>query len=147
MRRQVQVALDAAQQSSIKAGDRVTITLPDNRSIPGAVTNVGKVATSSRSSGATIPVYIAPRDRVGTGNLDQAPVQVQITTASIRDALSVPVDALLARAGGGYAVETVNARGLHGLVAVTPGLFDDPDGLVQVSGPLSAGEHVVVPAT
>jgi hypothetical protein len=34
------------------------------------------------------------------------------------------------------------------LVAVTPGLFDDAEGLVQVSGSgLSAGEHVVVPST
>jgi peptidoglycan hydrolase-like protein with peptidoglycan-binding domain len=145
-RRQVQVALDAAQQSSVKSGDRVTITLPDSRTTSGKVTDVGKVATASRSSGATIPVYIAPRDPVATGNLDQAPVQVHITMASVRDALSVPVAALLARAGGGYAVETVDTRGVHRLVTVTLGLFDDADGLVQVSGPLTAGEHVVVPA-
>jgi peptidoglycan hydrolase-like protein with peptidoglycan-binding domain len=145
-RRQVQVALDAAQQSSVEAGDRVSITLPDNRTTPGAVTSVGTVASSRRSSGATIPVYISPREPRATGSLDQAPVQVQITTASVRDALMVPVDALLARAGGGYAVETVDAVGAHHVVAVTPGLFDDADGLVQVSGSLSAGEHVVVPS-
>ena len=55
--------------------------------------------------------------------------------------------ALLARSGGGYAVEVVGARGSHRLVPVTVGVFDDAAGLVQVSGPgLAAGQHVVVPA-
>ena len=59
----------------------------------------------------------------------------------------MPVDALLALAGGGYAVEVAAGR-VHHLVAVTPGLFDDADGLVQVSGRgLAAGQRVVVPAT
>jgi peptidoglycan hydrolase-like protein with peptidoglycan-binding domain len=146
-RRQVQVNLDAAEQSSVKAGDRVMITLPNNRTTPGVITSVGKVAGSSGGSGATVPVYIAPRNPRATGGLDQAPVQVQITTGSVNDALIVPVDALLALAGGGYAVELVDARGVHHLMSVTPGLFDDADGLVQVSGSLSAGERVVVPST
>jgi hypothetical protein len=145
-RRQVVVELDAAQQASVKAGDRVVITLPNNQSTPGVVARVGTVASSS-ASGTTIPVQIAPLDPRVTGTLDQAPVQVQITIASVRDALIVPVDGLLALAGGGYAVETVDAHGRHELVAVTPGLFDDADGLVQVSGSLSAGERLVVPAT
>jgi hypothetical protein len=146
-RRLVTVNLDAAQQSSVKAGDRVTITLPDNRTTPGLVSSVGTVAKSS-ASGTTIPVQITPLHIGVTGALDQAPVQVQITTASVNDALIVPVDALLALAGGGYAVETVDAQGVHRLVAVTPGLFDDADGLVQVTSQgLQAGERVMVPAT
>ncbi len=60
----------------------------------------------------------------------------------------MPVDALLALASGGYAVEEVAEGGVHHLVAVSIGLFDDADGLVQVSGPgLAAGQRVVVPAT
>jgi Putative peptidoglycan binding domain len=146
-RRQVQVNLDTTEQSSVKTGDRVTITLPNNQTTPGIVNSVGTVAKSS-ASGTTIPVQIKPLDRTVTGSLDQAPVQVQITTASVRDALIVPVDALLALAGGGYGVETVEAHGVHRLVAVTPGLFDDADGLVQVmSQGLQAGKRVVVPAT
>jgi peptidoglycan hydrolase-like protein with peptidoglycan-binding domain len=146
-RRQVTVNLDAAQQSSVKAGDRVMITLPDNRSTPGVVSSVGKVAKSS-ASGTTIPIQITPLRLGVAGALDQAPVRVQITTASVKDALIVRVDALLALAGGGYAVETVDDQGVHHLVAVTPGLFDDADGLVQVvSQGLEAGEQVVVPAT
>jgi len=74
-------------------------------------------------------------------------VQVTIITAGVQNALIVPVTALLAQAGGSYAVETVDSRGAHRLVPVTVGMFDDADGLVQVSGKLSAGEQVVVPAT
>ena len=145
-RRQVTVNLNAAQQSSVKAGDRVTITLPNNDTTSGVVTSVGKVASTSNGS-TTVPLYITPLDPKVTGSLDQAPVQVQITTASVNNALIVPVDALLAQAGGGYAVETVDAHGVHRLVAVTPGLFDDARGLVQVtSQALQAGEQVVVPA-
>ncbi len=81
------------------------------------------------------------------GGLDQAPVTVKITTGSVKNALVVPVDALLARSSGGYAVEMVGAQGSHRLVPVSVGVFDDAAGLVQVSGPgLTAGQHVVVPA-
>jgi hypothetical protein len=60
--------------------------------------------------------------------------------------LVVPVDALLAQPGGASAVEVVGNDGVHHLVRVSLGLFDDADGLVQVSGSgLSAGQHVVVP--
>ena len=75
-------------------------------------------------------------------------MEVTITTGSVTNALVVPVDALLAQASGGYAVEVIGAARHHHLVAVTPGLFDDAAGLVQVTGPgLAAGQHVVVPAT
>jgi hypothetical protein len=75
-------------------------------------------------------------------------VTVDISTASVKDALVVPVNALLALSGGGYAVEVAGRHGVRQLVAVALGLFDDAEGLVQVSGSgLSAGEHVVVPST
>jgi hypothetical protein len=146
-RRQVTVNLDAAQQSSVKDGDGVTITLPNGSTTPGVVLGVGKVAGSGSSGSSTIPLYIMLKYPRAAGSLDQAPVQVQITTARVTHALVVPVAALLALAGGGYAVETVDARGVHHLVAVTAGLFDDAHGQVQVSGSLSAGEQVVVPST
>ena len=47
--RQVRVALDAAQQASVKVGDAVTITLPDNQTTPGRITYVSSVATSPSS--------------------------------------------------------------------------------------------------
>jgi peptidoglycan hydrolase-like protein with peptidoglycan-binding domain len=151
--RQVKLALDAAQQANVKNGDQVTITLPDNQTTPGRIIYVSSVAAAPSSkpgeeeSAPTIEVLAAPTDPDATGRLDQAPVNVSITTESVEHALVVPVDALLALAGGGYAVEIVEGR-LHRLEAVGLGLFDDADGLVQISGRgLSAGQRVVVPAT
>jgi peptidoglycan hydrolase-like protein with peptidoglycan-binding domain len=151
--RQVKVALDAAQQASVKVGDQVTITLPDNQTTPGRISYVSSVATSPSSKpgeeeGApTIEVDATPTDPAATGHLDQAPVNVLITTESVENALAVPIDALLALAGGGYAVEVAEGR-VHRLEAVSLGLFDDADGRVQVSGQgLSAGQRVVVPET
>jgi multidrug efflux pump subunit AcrA (membrane-fusion protein) len=153
--RQVKVALDASQQGSVKVGDRVTITLPDNQSTPGRITYVSSVATTPSSSGhggeeesaPTVEVLATPTNPGATGRLDQAPVNVEITTESVENVLAVPVDALLALAGGGYAVEVAEG-GVHRLEAVTVGLFDDAEGVVQVSGQgLSAGQRVVVPQT
>jgi multidrug efflux pump subunit AcrA (membrane-fusion protein) len=145
--RQVQVNIDATEQSSLRAGDRVLLTLPNYQDTGGVVTHVGTVANGSGSTSPTIPVTIRLLDPRSAGTLDQAPVRVQITTAGVTNALIVPVTALLAQTGGGYAVETVDARSIHHLVRVTLGLFDDADGLVQVTGDLRPGQQVVVPAT
>ena len=155
--RQVEVELDASEQSSVRVGDKALITLPDNQTTPGTVTRIGAVASSSGSSSSggssgsgssttTIPVYVTLEDPKAANGLDEAPVQAQITTAGIRNALIVPVDALLALSGGRYAVETAGARGRHRLVPVTLGAFDDADGLVQVTGALDPGDRVVVPS-
>jgi putative peptidoglycan binding protein len=156
-RHEVSIPLDVSQQSQVKVGDRVLVTLPDNSTSVGVVASVGKVATTP-SGGQTaggsatpgspfIPVdvrLLRPRD---AGTLDQVPVNVLITTASVDHALVVPVNALVALAGGGYALEEVFGKDQRKLVPVTPGLFDDEQGLVQVKGPgVAAGQRVVVPA-
>lgn len=156
--RTVNVALAPDLQSEVKGGDRVTITLPDGSTTPGRVTSVGKVATAPSNdsggaggaggsgSGPTVPVQIRPTDPRATGSLDQALVEVAITNQTVHNVLAVPVDALLARSGGGYAVEMVAGDGMHRLARVRLGLFDDAAGMVQVSGPgLAAGQRVVVP--
>lgn len=140
----VTIKLDAAQQTEVRSGDKVTITLPSGRTTPGAVSSVGTVATTSAET-STIIVKVTPADPKAAGGLDQAPVQVSIVTGRKNDVLVVPVSALLAQAGGGYAVEVTGTGGNH-LVTVTPGMFDGADGLVEVTGPgLAAGQHVVVP--
>jgi peptidoglycan hydrolase-like protein with peptidoglycan-binding domain len=172
--RQVQVALDASQQTIVAVGDKVSITLPNNRSTAGVVSSVGAVATCPSSSGSsgssstssapsgtdtcssgssagttpTITVYVTPSHPAATGKWDRAPVQVGITTDKVPNALVVPVTALLARSGGGYAVEVLGAGATNHLVPVSLGLFDDADGLVQVTGSgLAPGQKVVVSGT
>jgi hypothetical protein len=151
VRHVVTIALDAAQQSEVKTGDAVSITLPDGATTPGTVSSVGTVATTSGSgqnATTTIPVTVTLTHPQAAGTLDQAPVTVNITTASVSNALVVPVGALLAQSSGGYAVEVVGAENARNLVPVTVGpVFDDADGLVQVSGELTPGQRVVVPAT
>jgi hypothetical protein len=156
---QVTIQLSAAQQSSVKVGDPVTINLPNERSTEGVVSAVGAVAKApskggeggggegGEEGGPTIEVDVTPNDPGAIGHLDEAPVTVEITTASVANALTVPVDALLALAGGGYALEVVEGK-THRLEAVSLGLFDDAEGLVQVSGrEVAAGQRVVVPSS
>jgi multidrug efflux pump subunit AcrA (membrane-fusion protein) len=142
----VSISLDAASQSEVTKGDPVTITLPDGSVTPGVIWSVGRVATGHGSS-AKISVQVRLRHPGAAGHLDQAPVTVNITTRRVRDVLAVPVAALVARPGG-YAVEVVGPGAGHRLVRVTPGLFDDAAGLVQVTGPgLAAGQRVMVPTS
>jgi peptidoglycan hydrolase-like protein with peptidoglycan-binding domain len=151
-RRVVTIALDAAAQTSVKVGDPVVITLPDNSTTSGRVSFVGTVATTPSDNGngpssPTIEVDVTPDHPGATGRLDQASVDVSITSDTARNVLAVPVNALLALAGGGYAVEAVEPTGAHRLIGVSTGLIDDASGYVEVSGGgLAAGQHVVVPA-
>ena len=145
----VAISLDASDQSEVKAGDTVSITLPDGTTTPGVVSSVGKVASSGSGPAATttIPVQVRLTDPGAAGSLDQAPVTVNITTASARNTLAVPVSALLAQSPRGYDVEVVGPGSRRRWVPVQPGIFDDASGLVQVSGALRPGQRVVVAAS
>jgi peptidoglycan hydrolase-like protein with peptidoglycan-binding domain len=147
----VQVNLDPSQQGDVKQGDRAQITLPGNTPASGAVAGFGRVAQAPAGQGgqaadATIPTFIRLDDPAKAGGLDKAPVQVDITTTGVDDALSVPVTALVGRSGGGFAVEVVRAGARRELVAVKLGLFDTGSGRVQVEGRLDEHDRVVVPS-
>jgi Putative peptidoglycan binding domain len=165
----VKVALDPAMQQLVRRGDRVLVTLPDGATTPGTVTTVGRVAVQPGSGNgqggqdqsgqdqgqggngsgagqATVPVTVGLADPRTAANLDQAPVQVAITTQSDKGVLAVPISALLAQPGGGYAVELVEGA-THRRMVVRTGLFDDTAGLVEVAGAgLAEGARVEVPA-
>lgn len=156
-------AVPVGQEYLVKAGDAVTVTLPDGVSTtPGVVTSLSSVAsaaspnagsppdgsTASQGPGGgqdTVQMTVRFIRAADTGHLDQAPVSVNIVSAQARDVLAVPVSALVALAGGGYAVDVVQGGTAH-LVAVQTGLFAQT--LVQVSGPgLTAGLRVEVPSS
>jgi hypothetical protein len=160
----VTMDLDASMQTQVAVGNKVSVTLPDGSVTPGVISSVstatssssssssngsnsgssGPSSGSSGSSAATMTVVVSLTDPKAAGSLTQVPVEVMITTGSASNVLIVPVDALLAQPGGGYAVE-VTGPGGHHLVKVTPGLFDDAAGTVQVTGNLTPGQRVVVP--
>ncbi len=164
----VTVDLDVTQEYLVKPGDAVSVVLPDGTTtVAGHIETVGAVATcpggggtgtgggssSSQSpcssggsnSGPTVPVTIT-LDRTPPGaSLDQAPVNVNITSQRADHVLAVPVNALLALAGGGFGVDVVIGNVSH-LIGVTTGLYSDT--LVQVSGPgIAAGMRVQVPSS
>jgi hypothetical protein len=147
VRHVVTIPLDVSQESEVKTGDRVTVTLPDGTTTPGVVSSVGTVATSTSGQNGTvttIPVQVRLTDSGAAGSLDQAPVTVNITTETARAVLAVPVTALLAHSPGGYVVEVAGRGGTRRYVPVTPGIFDGVNGLVQVAGDLTPGQRVVV---
>jgi Putative peptidoglycan binding domain/HlyD family secretion protein len=159
----VAVALDPGLQQFVRPGNRVLVSLPDGRTTPGSVSTVGRVAVVAGGAGQgqgqsgndqggngparpTIPVTVGLSDPRAASGLDQAPVQVAITTQAHRGVLAAPINALVARPGGGYAV-TVLSGASGRRVPVRTGLFDETTGLVEVSGPgVSRGTVVEVPA-
>jgi hypothetical protein len=146
---EVRLALDPSQRGVVKPGERAQITLPGNTVVTGKVDRIGTVTQlpAGQDAGpgaATIPAYISLDDPEKARGLDQAPVQVSITTAGVASALSVPVTAIVGRSGGGFGVEVARAGGRRALVTVKLGLFDSAGGRVQVDGDLREGDRVVV---
>jgi hypothetical protein len=74
-------------------------------------------------------VTIALHGKLPASGLDQAAISVNFEQQVERGVMSVPVTALLATAGGGYAVQEAGSP--HRLIPVTPGLF--AAGYVQIS--------------
>jgi HlyD family secretion protein len=121
---QVTVDLDVSQQGYVKRGDRVQVTLPNGRRVKGRISDLGRVAETqgeAPNQTTTIPVTVTLDDPKAGGRLDQAPVDVYVTTQTRKGVLTVPVTALLALKEGGYGLETVDAAGQHHLVAVRLG--------------------------
>ncbi|MGH9017539.1 MAG: peptidoglycan-binding protein [Acidimicrobiales bacterium] len=171
----VTVDLDVSQEYLVKPGDDVTVVLPNGTSnVGGRIETVGSVAscpsggdtgsgtgaptgsssasTSTCSSGGsgtdagpTVPVTVTLDSTPPGSTLDEAPVNVDITTQKASNVLAVPVNALLAVQGGGYGVEVVTHTTSR-LVGVTTGLY--ADNMVQVSGTgVRVGMRVQVPSS
>ncbi len=141
----VSLDLEADRRDILKAGDALTVELPDGIQAAGTVSQISSVAqTLQGASEPTVEVTIELEDTAVVGDLDGAEVTVSIVRETRPDVLTVPVDALLALREGGYALEMVADDGSTYLVAADVGLFDDAG--VEVSGSFGAGDTVVVPA-
>ena len=134
-RRIVSVDLAATRQSLADEGDDVSVELPDGSDVEGTLLRVGKVAEKKATSQdedppATVELVITLKRSAGTG-LDQAPVDVSLEKRRAKDVLTVPVTALLARAGGEFAVEA-REGGRRRVVPVETGLYTDS--YVEIEG-------------
>ncbi|WP_079168094.1 hypothetical protein [Streptomyces colonosanans] len=145
----VTVKVDASSADSIHKGDKVTITLPDTKDVPGNVMSVSTTVQGSNDSDAgdgvdttpTLQVKVRPTHSADIAKIDAASVQVVFTAATRKDVLVVPVGALLALSEGGYALQRPGGK----LVGVETGLF--AKGLVEVSGAGVEEGDVVVTAS
>jgi peptidoglycan hydrolase-like protein with peptidoglycan-binding domain len=145
--RVVTLDLEASDQDLLARGDRVQVELPSGERVGGRVTSVGRVAEADPddpTAEPTVEVTIRLLGEVET-DLDEAPVDVDVETARDEDVLAVPVQALLALAEGGYALEVVDGAGATHLVGVETGSF--ADGYVEVLGEGVAEDLEVVTAS
>ncbi|MEV0935307.1 hypothetical protein ACIBMX_43835 [Streptomyces phaeochromogenes] len=141
--RQVTVPLEADATGSVRRGNKVTVTLPDNSTVRGHVTALSNDAQSADQNAGgeprlTVTVGLDDPDAEPVRDADSGSVRVGFTSAAKKDVLVVPVGALLALSEGGYALQRPGGR----LLPVETGLF--AKGRVEVSGPeISEGLRVV----
>ena len=145
--------VDASDQETVSLGDSVQIELPTDERVPTVIKFIDQVVTQTQA-GEFIEVTLEVLNPEEIEAYDQAPVKVFVTTEVSQNVLYVPVNALLALAEGGYALEVYDGEiegdtfeGESGVdtsyVAVEIGVFTD--GFVEVKGNISEGQIVVVP--
>ena len=145
--------VDASDQETVSLGDSVEIELPTDEKVPTVISFIDQVVTQTQA-GEFIEVTLEVLNPEEIEAYDQAPVKVFVTTEISVGVLYVPVNALLALAEGGYAlevyegeVETGTFNGESGVdtnyIAVEIGVLKD--GFVEVKGNISEGQVVVVP--
>ncbi|PGH51187.1 peptidoglycan-binding domain-containing protein [Streptomyces sp. Ru87] len=141
--RVVTVDLDVQYEDLVEKGTGAGIVLPDGTTAEGEVTAVGTPATPEEEAAAsggsgpaedeepTLPVEFTVRDQKKLGSYQAASVDVTLKAGTRENVLVVPVSALVARPGGGYAVEAAGPDGTEYL-PVELGMF--AAGKVEISG-------------
>jgi len=165
--RVVRAQIEPSQADIVHTGDPVTVTLPDGTDVAGTVATIADSPPSSDDGGAggdgsgeaaaeggdassgaaedtaAIELTVAIEDQAAVEAYTTASVGVALTGRQREDVLAVPVTALVALAGTGYAVEVPREDGSTELVPVEPGMY--ADGFVEVSGDgIEEGTDVVV---
>ncbi|MEC4017991.1 efflux RND transporter periplasmic adaptor subunit [Streptomyces sp. H27-D2] len=137
--------LEVSDQGVAKKGDPVEVVLPGGKSVKGRITDVETGTPPPKDDGAgsgsgdsggekpktKIRVKVEISDQEKLKGLDAATVDVKFISATAKDALSVPVTALVALPKGGYGVEVVEG-GTTRIVPVELGLFAQDR--VQITG-------------
>ncbi|MFI5895893.1 peptidoglycan-binding protein [Actinoplanes sp. NPDC051513] len=122
----VTVSLDIGYADLVRPGAAATVELPGGDRAAARVTAIGTPATT-KEGGATLPVELTVTDRRKLGRYEVARVSVDLAAETRQNVLAVPITALVARPGGGYAVVVGT-----GYVPVKTGLFSDS--YVEVAG-------------
>jgi len=142
----VTFTIASTDQGKFTVGDAVKVVLADGRIADGVVSALSDTPRRNGSgpSAALVLDVTVSVTTVPDGGLIEGPANVRITSQSLKGITMVPVRALVALEGGGYAVSVADATGATHYVAVETGVFQD--GWVQVTGKVSPGDLVQVPA-
>ncbi|MFF5075631.1 peptidoglycan-binding protein [Actinoplanes sp. NPDC000266] len=141
-RKVITVAAELDAAAELARGDRVTVTLPNARTVKARILSIGRTLASPAGGVADgapkLTVLVTVDNPADLAKLDSADVKVNVAGKLAKNVLAAPVEALVALTEGGYAVQ-----GPDGLIGVKTGMF--ADGWVQVSGSgLTEGMDVVV---
>lgn len=137
------VTVSFSNENDLTSGERVTVALP-GKDVPGRVTSVVTDPGAGRGEELFLLATVVPDEAGALLDLREgADVDIEVFDASRQDVLAVPVTALLAREGGGYAVEVQRSGGRLEVVRVSPGLYANE--LVEIRSGLREGDRVVVP--
>jgi hypothetical protein len=138
--RVVTVDLDAQYEDLVEVGTKATVELPDGSTAEATVTNIGTPTTTPAGGSqdeddkATVPIELKVKDQRKIGDYQAASVDVIVRSKARENVLAVPINALVARNGGGYALKLVKPSAPNGVeyVPVKLGMFSDS--MVEVSG-------------
>jgi peptidoglycan hydrolase-like protein with peptidoglycan-binding domain len=136
--------LTDAQARELLPATPVTVTLPDGTEVPGILSAIDPGGVPYGTEGKTTPATasIELSDPTTAAGIGLRAVKVALASEEVKDALVVPVTALVATLDGGYAVDVVR-DGKRVRVPVTLGLIADSRAQV-VDGDLVEGDAVVV---
>jgi multidrug efflux system membrane fusion protein len=140
------VELDVADQRLAKKGAKVDVTLPDGTEVPARISEVETTVEEAENPDQedTTKINVTIAFAKAPAGLNEASVEVLFVASQAKDVLTVPINALLALAEGGYGLQVVDGTSTK-IVAVETGLF--ADGRVEVSGGgVAEGTTVGVPA-
>lgn len=139
--------IPVAERGNVPVGTKASITLPNGTTVTGKVTAAGdpteKEDKGSGQKSVVVPLTIAPDDPKTIADQVALSVQIAFTHELTKDALQVPVSALLASGTNQFAVEVHRNKKIV-RVPVETGAF--ASGMVEITGgKLKAGDAVVVP--
>ncbi|CAO5166339.1 Membrane-fusion protein [Frankia sp. AiPs1] len=139
----VTLDLNPLDRNLVSQGAPVLVDLPTGQTAAGTIDSVGGSLEMNADNKQVFKVKVVLKDPKVAATLDLAPVTVHYTTVTAKKVLTVPVSAVIAVPGGGYAVDVVKPQGGHQRATVKLGAWGD--GFVGVSGGLATGSLVEVP--
>jgi hypothetical protein len=146
----VTVELDTDEQRLAQKGRKVTVELPDGKTVTGVISDVTTVVKPAeepdQEDETKVEVTVdlpGKKAQKQSAPFELASVNVTFTVDERKNVLTVPVAALVALQEGGFGLEVVTGR-TSTYVPVKTGLF--ADGKVEVSGEgISSGTVVGMP--